>query len=42
MGYQGNTEPLCNYFFMSASTVVITGIVYWVTSEMASPELRKI
>ncbi|WP_294630512.1 AbgT family transporter [uncultured Bacteroides sp.] len=32
-GYQGNTEPLCNYFFMSASTIVITVIVYWVTQK---------
>ena len=43
MGYQGNTEPLCNYFFMSASTVVITGIVYWVISKKDGllPNLRK-
>ena len=41
MGYQGNTEPLCNYFFMSASTVVITGIVYWVTQKWLLPNLGK-
>lgn len=41
MGYQGNTEPLCNYFFMSASTVVITGIVYWVTQKWLLPTLGK-
>ncbi len=41
-GYQGNTEPLCNYFFMSASTVVITAIVYWLTQKWLLPELRKI
>ena len=38
-GYQGNTEPLCNYFFMSASTVVITAIVYWVTEKWLIPKL---
>ncbi len=41
MGYQGNTEPLCNYFFMSASTVVITAIVYWVTCRWLLPTLGK-
>ena len=36
-GYQGNTEPLCNYFFMSASTVAITAIVYWITQKWLLP-----
>ena len=40
-GYQGNTEPLCNYFFMSASTVVITAIVYWITQKWLLPTLGK-
>ena len=40
-GYQGNTEPLCNYFFMSASTVVITAIVYWLTQKWLLPALGK-
>ena len=40
-GYQGNTEPLCNYFFMSASTIVITAIVYWVTQKWLLPRLGK-
>lgn len=40
-GYQGNTEPLCNYFFMSASTVVITAIVYWLTQKWLLPTLGK-
>lgn len=32
-GYQGNTEPLCNYFFMSASTVLIAVIIYVITQK---------
>ena len=40
-GYQGNTEPLCNYFFMSASTVAITAIVYWITQKWLLPTLGK-
>lgn len=40
-GYQGNTEPLCNYFFMSVSTVVIAAIVYWVTQNFLIPVLGK-
>ena len=41
-GYQGNTEPLCNYFFMSASTVVIIAIVYWLTQKWLLPALGKL
>ena len=41
-GYQGNTEPLCNYFFMSASTVVITAIVYWAVSYTHLVQANKI
>lgn len=37
--YQGNTEPLCNYFFMSVSTVVIAIVVYWVTRRYLLPAL---
>lgn len=40
-GYQGNTEPLCNYFFMAASTFLIAGIVYWVTCRNLLPSLGK-
>lgn len=40
-GYQGNTEPLCNYFFMSASTVVIAAIIYWLTQKWLLPVLGK-
>lgn len=40
-GYEGNTEPLCNYFFMSASTVVIAAIVYWITRKQLLPALGK-
>ncbi|MBR8706474.1 AbgT family transporter [Bacteroides pyogenes] len=39
IGYQGNTEPLCNYFFMSVSTTVIAGVVYWVTIRYLLPAL---
>ncbi|GAE16678.1 aminobenzoyl-glutamate transport protein [Bacteroides pyogenes JCM 6292] len=39
IGYQGNTEPLCNYFFMSVSTAVIAGVVYWVTIRYLLPAL---
>ena len=40
-GYQGNTEPLCNYFFMSVSTFLIAGIVYWVTQKILLPSMGK-
>lgn len=40
-GYQGNTEPLCNYFFMSASTVVVAAIVYGITRHWLLPALGK-
>lgn len=40
-GYQGNTEPLCNYFFMSASTAVIAAIVYWITQRYLLPVLGR-
>ncbi len=38
-GYQGNTEPLCNYFFMSASTIIITAIVYGISQRYLFPAL---
>ncbi|MFV0589716.1 AbgT family transporter [Bacteroides reticulotermitis] len=39
--YQGNTEPLCNYFFMSASTVVVAAVIYWVTMRYLLPTMGK-
>lgn len=39
IGYQGNTEPLCNYFFMSASTLLIAVVVYWMTVHSLLPAL---
>ena len=40
-GYQGNTEPLCNYFFMATSTFLIAGIVYWIACRSLLPALGK-
>ena len=40
-GYQGNTEPLCNYFFLCASTVVITVVVYWISVRFLFPVMGK-
>lgn len=38
-GYQGNTEPLCNYYFMAASTFLIAGVFYWITRRHLLPAL---
>lgn len=35
----GNTEPLCNYYFMAASTFLIAVIVYGVTRRYLLPSL---
>lgn len=37
--YQGNTGPLCNYYFMSASTLMIAAVVYWVTRKHLLPSM---
>lgn len=39
IGYQGNTEPLCNYFFMSASTFLIAWVVYVITRRQLLPAM---
>lgn len=39
IGYQGNTEPLCNYFFMSASTFVLAGVIYVITRRWLLPSM---
>lgn len=41
IGYQGNTEPLCNYFFMAISTIVIAFVIYWITVYILIPALSK-
>lgn len=37
--YQGNTGPLCNYYFMSASTFIIGAIIYRITCKQLIPSL---
>ena len=37
--YQGNTGPLCNYYFMSVSTFVIGAIIYRITCKRLIPSL---
>lgn len=39
--YKGNTESLCNYFFMSVSVVVIFLIIYFTTTKFLIPKLSK-
>lgn len=36
---QGSTGPLCNYYFMVASTLLIGAIIYWVTRRSLLPVL---
>ena len=36
---QGGTGPLCNYYFMVASTLLIGAIIYWVTRRSLIPAL---
>lgn len=37
--YQGNTGPLCNYYFMSVSTFIIGAIIYRITCKQLIPSL---
>lgn len=37
--HQGNTEPLCNYYFLAASTFVIAAIIYWLTRKSLLPSM---
>jgi aminobenzoyl-glutamate transport protein len=33
-------NPLCNWYFMSASTLVIMGVAWWLTDRVIEPRLR--
>jgi aminobenzoyl-glutamate transport protein len=35
-------NPLCNWFFMSASTVLIIGVAWFLTDRVVEPRLRKL
>jgi len=37
--YQGNVGPLCNYYFMFASTFVIAAVIYYITRKSLLPAL---
>ncbi len=37
--YQGNTDPMSNYYFMAFSTLYLTLIVYWITRRKLLPTL---
>lgn len=37
--YQESIGPLCNYYFMFASTFLIGGIIYWITCKRLLPSL---
>ncbi len=40
-GYQGNTAPLCNYYFMSVSTLLLTPVIYLLTFKYLLPRLGR-
>ncbi len=37
--YQGNTDPMSNYYFMAFSTFFLTVIIYWITRRKLLPAL---
>ncbi|WP_353333545.1 AbgT family transporter [Bacteroides sedimenti] len=39
ISYRGNVGPLCNYYFMFASTFVITAVIYLITRKSLLPAL---